>query len=67
MDRDELKEFIKENNLDIKVKKSDDDDDIRDMIRKEMSEDESDEEDEEDEDEEDEDLDAIRARLRGKK
>lgn len=48
MDRKQLKKFIKDNELDIKVSKKDEDDDIRNKIREAL---------EDDEDEEDEDAD----------
>lgn len=76
MDRKELKEVIKENGLDITVKKSMSDDDIREAIREAMKKanDSADEEDSDDEeDEEDEkpaakiSLDDIRKKLAGKK
>jgi hypothetical protein len=56
MDRKELKAFIKEEDLDVKVLRTDDEDDIRAKIEEAMGEEEEEEEeDEEDEDEEDED------------
>ena len=76
MDRKELKEVIKENGLDITVKKSMSDDDIREAIREAMKKtnDSADEEDsDEEEDEEDEkpaakiSLEDIRKKLAGKK
>lgn len=76
MDRKELKEVIKENGLDITVKKSMSDDDIREAIREAMKKanDSADEEDSDDEeDEEDEkpaakiSLEDIRKKLAGKK
>ena len=78
MDRKELKHYIKENELDITVKKSMSDDDIRDLIREAVadSDDEDDSEEEEtDEDSDDEEeqpkskvsLDDIRKKLAGKK
>ena len=76
MDRKELKEVIKENGLDITVKKSMSDDDIREAIREAMKKtnDSVDEEDSDDEeDEEDEkpagkiSLEDIRKKLAGKK
>lgn len=78
MDRTELKKYIKENSLDIVVKKSMSDDDLREEIRKAISETESGEEsdDEEDSDDEFDDdekssakqtLDDIRRKLAGKK
>lgn len=55
MERDELKKYIKKNGLDITVKKSMSDDDLRDAIRAAVKSDDSDDEDEDDdEDEEDE-------------
>ena len=76
MDRKELKEVIKENGLDITVKKSMSDDDIREAIREAMKKtnDSADEEDsDEEEDEEDEkpaakiSLEDFRKKLAGKK
>ena len=78
MDRKELKHYIKENELEITVKKSMSDDDIRDLIREAVadSDDEDDSEEEEtDEDSDDEEeqpkskvsLDEIRKKLAGKK
>ena len=78
MDRKELKRYIKENELEITVKKSMSDDDIRDLIREAVadSDDEDDSEEEEtDEDSDDEEeqpkskvsLDDIRKKLAGKK
>jgi hypothetical protein len=54
MDRDELKEYIADNDLDVKVKKSMDEDDIRDAIR-EAEADDADDDDDDDEDDDDED------------
>lgn len=56
MDRSELKAYIKENDLDVSVKKSMSDDDLRDAIRaaEGTEEEPEDEDDEEEEDEEDE-------------
>ena len=56
LDRSELKKFIKDKGLDITVKKSMSDDDLRDAIREKMkdSDEDSDNEDDDDEDEEDE-------------
>ena len=51
LDRTELKKYISKNGLDISIKKSMSDDDIRDLIREAINSDESDEEVEEDEDE----------------
>ena len=78
MDRKELKRYIKENELEITVKKSMSDDDIRDLIREAVSD--SDDEDDSEEEETDEDsddeeeqpkskvsLDDIRKKLAGKK
>ena len=78
MDRKELKRYIKENELEITVKKSMSDDDIRDLIREAVAD--SDDEDDSDEEETDEDsddeeeqpkskvsLDDIRKKLAGKK
>ena len=77
MDRKELKHYIKENELEITVKKSMSDDDIRDLIREAVadSDDEDSEEEETDEDSDDEEeqpkskvsLDDIRKKLAGKK
>ena len=80
MDRKELKHYIKENELDITVKKSMSDDDIRDLIREAVadSDDEEDSDEEEtdsDDDSDDEEeqpkskvsLDDIRKKLAGKK
>lgn len=78
MNRKELKHYIKENELEITVKKSMSDDDIRDLIRESVadSDDEDDSEEEEtDEDSDDEEeqpkskvsLDDIRKKLAGKK
>lgn len=78
MDRKELKHYIKENELEITVKKSMSDDDIRDLIREAVAdsddEDDSEEEDtDEDSDDEEEQpkskvsLDDIRKKLAGKK
>jgi hypothetical protein len=51
LNRKELKAFIKENELDVKVKKSMSDDDIRDAIREEIDEDDEDEDEDEEEEE----------------
>ena len=78
MDRKELKHYIKENELEITVKKSMSDDDIRDLIREAVadSDDEDDSEEEETDDDSDDDeeqpkskvsLDDIRKKLAGKK
>ena len=77
MDRKELKEVIKENGLDITVKKSMSDDDIREAIREAMkkandsAEEEGDSDDEEDEEDEKPaakiSLEDIRKKLAGKK
>ena len=77
MDRKELKHYIKENELEITVKKSMADDDIRDLIREAVadSDDEDSEEEETDEDSDDDEeqpkskvsLDDIRKKLAGKK
>lgn len=80
MDRDELKKFIKQNDLEISVKKSMSDDDLRDAIREAMNSSESDDEEETEEEEESEEeeetdnkskarvtLDDIRKKLAGKK
>ena len=73
MDRSALKKYIKENGLDIVVKKSMSDDDLRNAIREAVAaDDDSDEDEEETEDSEEDDkktsgskvtLDSIRARL----
>ena len=52
MDRTELKKFIKENDLEVSVKKSMSDDVLREAIREAMGGDDSDEEDEDEEEEE---------------
>lgn len=52
MDRTELKKYIKENDLEVSVKKSMSDDDLREAIREAMGGDDSDEEDEDEEEEE---------------
>lgn len=52
MDRKELKKYIKENDLEVSVKKSMSDDDLREAIREAMGGDDSDEEDEDEEEEE---------------
>lgn len=74
MDRTALKKYIKENGLDIVVKKSMSDDDLRNAIREAVEDDNSDSEaDEEEADEEDDkpkgkiSLDDIRKKLAGKK
>ena len=78
MDRKELKRYIKENELEITVKKSMSDDDIRDLIREAVadSDDEDDSEEEETDEDSDDDeeqpkskvsLDDIRKKLAGKK
>ena len=78
MDRKELKHYIKENELEITVKKSMSDDDIRDLIREAVadSDDEDDSEEEETDEDSDDDeeqpkskvsLDDIRKKLAGKK
>ena len=78
MDRKELKHYIKENELEITVKKSMSDDDIRDLIREAVadSDDEDDSEEEETDDDSDDEeeqpkskvsLDDIRKKLAGKK
>lgn len=60
MDRSELKAYIKENKLDVKVKKSMDEDDIREAIEEaEEEEDEDDEEEDEDDELEELDLDEL--------
>jgi hypothetical protein len=53
MSRKELKEYIKENHLEVKVKKSMDDDDIRSAINDAMTDDDEEEEEEEEDDDED--------------
>ena len=78
MDRKELKRYIKENELEITVKKSMSDDDIRDLIREAVADSDDDEDSEEEETDEDSDdeeeqpkskvsLDDIRKKLAGKK
>ena len=76
MDRKELKAYIKENELEISVKKSMSDDDIRDAIREALknADEDSDEDDAEDSDDDDDEkpagkvsLDDIRKKLAGKK
>lgn len=75
MDRKELKAVIKDKGLDISVKKSMSDDDIRDAIREALKNSDEDSDDDEDDTEEDEDekpagkvsLDDIRKKLAGKK
>ena len=75
MDRKELKAVIKDKGLDISVKKSMSDDDIRDAIREALknADEDSDDAEEEDDEEEDEEpagkvsLDDIRKKLAGKK
>ena len=52
MDRTELKKYIKENDLEVSVKKSMTDDDLREAIREVMGGDDSEEEEEDDEEEE---------------
>ena len=52
MDRTELKKYIKENDLEVSVKKSMTDDDLREAIREAMGGDDSEEEEEDDEEEE---------------
>lgn len=54
LDRSELKKLIKEKGLDITVKKSMSDDDLRDAIREKLKEAEDDSDDDDDEDSEDE-------------
>jgi hypothetical protein len=49
MDRAELKAYIKENDLDVRVKKSMDEDDIREAIREEEGDEDDDEEEDKDE------------------
>ena len=65
LNRKELKEFIKENELDIKVKKSMSEDDIRDEIREILEDD--DDQDEDDEDEEDDIKEKLKAKAKKKK
>lgn len=75
MDRAELKSFIKEKGLEVSVKKSMSEDDLREAIREAMSEDDSEEEEDEEEDEEEEEekpkakltMKDIRGKLSGKK
>jgi len=74
MDRTELKKYIKSNELDITVKKSMSDDDIREAIRESLKVEDDEETETEDEDGDDEEesegkitLDAIRRKLASKK
>jgi len=55
IDRSELKKYIKKNELNIKVFKTDEDNEIRDKIREALSEEEEEEPDEEESEEEDDD------------
>ena len=71
MDRKALKKYIEKNGLDVTIKKSMDENEIREAIRKALKN-SVEEDDEEDEEEEDDDngsvtLDQIRAKLSGKK
>lgn len=59
MDRSELKAYIKENELDVSVKKSMSDDDIREAIQAAEGDDDDDDDDEDDEDIDDLDLDEL--------
>lgn len=75
MDRNELKKYIRDNGLDVPVKKSMTDDDLREAIRKEVAAGESEEETDDDGEEEDDDdepksrisLADIKKKLAGKK
>lgn len=77
MDRSELKKYISKNGLEISVKKSMSDDDLREAIRAASKDEDADEADDEEEDDDDTDneeeapakvsLDDIRKRLAGKK
>ena len=73
MDRKALKKYVEKNGLDVTIKKSMDENEIREAIRKALKNSvEEDSEDEEDDEEEDDDngsvtLDQIRAKLSGKK
>ena len=76
MDREALKKYVKKNGLDIKIKKSMEDDELRDAIREALkSADDTNDEDEGDDDEDDDDdgdngkvtLEDIRKKLAGKK
>ena len=74
MDRTSLKKYIKENGLDIVVKKSMSDDDLRDAIREAVAAEGEDDSDTDEDDEDDEEkpkgkisLDDIRKKLAGKK
>ena len=73
MDRTELKKYIKDNGLEVSVKKSMSDDDLREAIREAMSSEEGDESEEEDDEEEEEapkakvSLSDIKMKLAGKK
>ena len=71
MDRKALKKYVEKNGLDVTIKKSMDENEIREAIRKALKN-SVEEDDEEDEEEEDGDngsvtLDQIRAKLSGKK
>jgi hypothetical protein len=55
LDRAELKKFIKDEELEIKVLKSMSDDDVRKVIAEQLSDDEDDDDDDDDEDEDDDD------------
>ena len=55
LDRNELKALIKEQELDVKVLRKDDDDALREKVREALGEDDEDEEDEDEEDDDDED------------
>ena len=71
MDRKALKKYVEKNGLDVTIKKSMDENEIREAIRKALKN-SVEEDDEEDEEEEDDDngsvtLDQIRAKLSGKK
>ena len=72
MDRKALKKYVEKNGLDVTIKKSMDENEIREAIRKALKNSvEEDSDDEEDEEEDDDNgsvtLDQIRAKLSGKK
>jgi hypothetical protein len=54
LDRNELKKYIRDNDLDVSVKKSMSDDDLREAIREALKEDGDEDSDEEEDDEEEE-------------
>ena len=72
MDRKALKKYVEKNGLDVTIKKSMDENEIREAIRKALKKSVEEDADDEDEEEEDDDngsvtLDQIRAKLSGKK